>query len=219
MQNETVHMQHGNGDTQNGSVVSCTASGPTTAAETLRKVDAGIKCAVCHHHYNSGPPYVPAGNTGTVLATGTTPDTDNTGCSHLSQAISQTPYIAGNRHCSIGIMEGLLPYYPSRLHREQSQRVERVETPADGYSGSSTLARRLFCSASRRVRTDTASFTPSSFHASRPASVQTPASGCKYGSYNFPTHSPIMGVHILEVSLLGVGTVLRLKRDAWSIVK
>ena len=29
----------------------------------------------------------------------------------------------------------------------------------------------------------------------------------------------VMSAHMLEVSLLGVGTVLRLERDAWSMVK
>ena len=29
----------------------------------------------------------------------------------------------------------------------------------------------------------------------------------------------VMSAHILEVSLLGVGTVFRLERDAWSMVK
>ena len=37
--------------------------------------------------YGSGPVIVPAGNSGTITATGTIPHTDtNSGCSHLCQA-------------------------------------------------------------------------------------------------------------------------------------
>ena len=44
--------------------------------------------------------------------------------------------------------------------------------------------------------------------------------GNRFSVLDIPMHGKhVMSAQISEVSLLGVGTVLRLERDAWSIVK
>ena len=43
--------------------------------------------------------------------------------------------------------------------------------------------------------------------------------GDRISKQNYVIYGSVMSAQLLEVSLLGVGTVLRLERDAWSLVK